>query len=405
MALPLRTVVYRAKAIVPLAGVAPARGTELCAPLDKIENGQILACNGQIAEIGKKSSLVPPGATIIDFGDRTLIPTVVNAHTHLSLSWLKGKTIWGQGFTAWLQNMVPQIMAIPHDSFANQDSPQTKAIYEAFLQLKNSGCGIIGDIGGSLAGSLSAIDQGASAHAIQISSFCEWIGWPSSINDKTKPWPQRCASEIPQCGNPAPCGHALYSTSPNLMRAAHAWCLRNHKIFAFHLGECPEETEMLVYGAGSLRNFYGGKLLPDNWHPPRMRPLRFAQSLGILSPNTLAAHGVHLDKNEIREFSSTGAALCFCPRSNRNLGVGLPLFKEWLASGALLCLGTDGLVSNTDLDPRNDAVFLRKTADLPPEALIRMLTVNGASALGHKYPALQPGNAANFSFLPEELAI
>lgn len=404
MPLPARTAIYRAKTIISLTGAAPARGKDLADPLDKIENGQIIAHDGRIGEIGKKSSRLPAGAPIIDFGDKILIPPVVNAHTHLSLSWLSGKTAWGNGFTTWLQSMVPQILAMPADSFARPDSPQTTALDEAFTQLKNSGCGLIGDIGGSLPGSLSAIDRRAHVHAVKINSFCEWIGWPASGEYMSNPWPRRCAPEISQCANPAPCGHALYSTSPDVMRAAHAWCVGNNKTFALHLAESREETEMLAYGAGPLRSFYAGKLLPDNWQPPRMSPLRFARSLGILSKNTLAAHGVQLDKMEIREFAASGAALCLCPRSNHNLGVGQPLFREWLASGALLCLGTDGLVSNTDLNPANEAVFLRKTADLPPEALIRMLTVNGAAALGHEYPALQPGNPANFSFLPDDLA-
>ena len=77
-----------------------------------------------------------------------------------------------------------------------------------------------------------------------------------------------------------------------------------------------------------------------------------------------------------------------------------------LESGLLCCLGTDGLSSNTDLDVRQEAVFLRERLDVAPQALIRCLTVNGAAALGLAgYGRLEPGSRAVFSVLPESLSI
>jgi cytosine/adenosine deaminase-related metal-dependent hydrolase len=149
---------------------------------------------------------------------------------------------------------------------------------------------------------------------------------------------------------------------------------------------------------------YVGRLLPENWHAPGMRPPAYAESLGLLGPRVLAVHGVQLNAGEAARLAASGAALCLCPRSNNNLGLNVPPVFRLMESGLLLCLGTDGLVSNDDLDVRQEAVYLRETLDVPSEALVRLLTVNGAAALGLENTGqLTPGSAAGFCILPESL--
>ena len=77
-----------------------------------------------------------------------------------------------------------------------------------------------------------------------------------------------------------------------------------------------------------------------------------------------------------------------------------PLVTALAEAGVLLCLGTDGLTSNTDLDVRQEAVALQEQG-LSPEALVRMLTVNGAAALGRgDLGTLEPGRPARWAVLP-----
>ena len=116
-----------------------------------------------------------------------------------------------------------------------------------------------------------------------------------------------------------------------------------------------------------MRDLYAGVVLPPDWTAPGLRPLAYAVKLGLLGPGTLAVHGVQLDAQEVEVLAASGAALCLCPRSNRNLGVGVPPVRELMESGALLCLGTDGLTSNRDLDVRKEAVWLRETMAIAKE--------------------------------------
>lgn len=402
-----RPLALRASALVSLAGEGPARGKALFAPLSRIDDACLLTQHGRVEAIGPwKQMRLPAGTAVQDLGDACLIPACANAHTHLQLSWLQGRTLWGQGFAAWLESLVSQIKSPPS---AEEVQQRRQAIEAACAQMSASDALWLGDVGGTAPDALTAVRAACRQAGLEARQFCEWFGFaPPFIDgfDGQKPWPPRCRSEIAAdaelAGACAPAGHALYSTAPEILRAARQWCAANGRIFSFHLAESPEETELLTSGTGPLRAFYEQSVLPQDWLPPHMRPLAYADRLGLLGAATLAVHGVQLTQAEIATLAESGAALCLCPRSNHNISVGEAPVKSLLESGVLLCLGTDGLSSAQDLDVRQEALWLRERLDLSPRALLRLLTVNGAAALGFGQGSgtLAPGQLAAFAVLP-----
>lgn len=398
-----RPLAIRARTILSLAGEAPARGAGLFAPLKKIDNAVLLVRDGLVAEVRPwAAGHLPPGTEVRDVGPVCLAPAVVNAHTHIQLSWLAGQTLWHKGFAAWLGSLIPLLRRGQAEIVAH-------AISEACESVAATGTFHLGDVGGTLRGSLSCVQAACQAVRLGVTHFCEWFGYGPPFADGVHPWPPHCREEATStpalAAVCAPAGHALYSTGPAVLQAAQRFCLENGRPFCFHLAESPEETELLTSGCGPLHACYAGTVLPEGWQPPGLRPLAYAASLGLLGRGSLAVHGVQLDAREVELLAASGTALCLCPRSNHNLGVGTPPVQALLESGTLLCLGTDGLTSNSDLDVRQEAVYLREHLDLPPEALVRMLTINGAAALGLPAPAatLAPGAPARFCLLPEAL--
>lgn len=398
---------FRARSLISLAGEGPARGRGLLAPLPRLDDAVLLTRGGFVEAAGPwKSARLPAGTVVRDLGDACLMPACANAHTHLQLSWLAGRTRWCAGFAAWLESLIPQVVA-PVNS--EEAARRRDAILAACAALAECGTHWVGDVGGSAPGAASAVRAACAAFGVEVRQFCEWFGYAPPLVDEERPWPPRCRTEIAADAEleaaSAPAGHALYSTAPEILQAAREWCARAGRVFSFHLAESPEETELLTRGTGSLRTCYQGTVLPAAWKAPCLRPLAYAMSLGLLGPGVLAVHGVQLDAEEIAALAASGAALCLCPRSNENLAVGVPPVRQLLESGILLCLGTDGLSSNSDLDVRNEAHWLREHFDLPVAALVRMLTVNGASALGFPEGAgtLAPGQPAAFAVLPAAL--
>lgn len=390
----MSVIAYKARKIAPF--LEKASGERLFAPLPLIDNGYLLIADNKIADIGANLRL-PPGCEVVDLGDVLITPPLVNAHAHLSLSWLAGKTRWHDGFVEWLESMVPLVLDILPAGFGQS---QRKAVDEAIKALAASGTAHVGDVGGSLPGALSAVAALARENGVGATHFCEWLGFGARGDS---PWPARCRAEIAAsealAASAAPCGHALYSTAPEIMQAAHAFCKANGRKFSFHLAESPEETETLASGRGKLAEFYRNGVLPENWRPPGLSPFAWARKLGLLGPETLAVHGCQLEKSELAAFAGSGASLCLCARSNYNLGVGAPPIRAAVAAGANLCLGTDGLVSCPDLDLRNEILYLHKRFDLPLSALLRMATANGAAALGlpATIASLRRGSDAKFA--------
>ena len=391
----------RAKSIVTLAGEDPARGARLFAPLKKIDNAVLIVRDGMVDEVRPWSgSAAPAGALVRDLGAVCLAPACVNAHTHLELSHLAERTRWGKGFTAWLQSLIPLL----------REAPDPQAAENACAHMAGTGTLYAGNITGSLPGGMLLADAACREAGLAVSHFCEWFGFGAPFADGARPWPPRCRQALEDdpflAARCAPGGHALYSTGPDILRAAKQDCARMGRIFSFHLAESPEETQLLTTGDGPLRQCYDSVVLPADWQAPGLRPLAYAFKLGLLDAGTLAVHGTQLDAQEVEVLAASGAALCLCPRSNRNLGLGVPPVRDLLESGCLLCLGTDGLTSNRDLDVRQEAVWLREHLDVPPEALVRLMTINGAEALNMLQSGagrLEPGSPADFCVLPDAL--
>ena len=120
------------------------------------------------------------------------------------------------------------------------------------------------------------------------------------------------------------------------------------------------------------------------------RPLARLERLGLLGPNLIAVHAVHLDEREIALLARHRASVAHCPSSNLKLASGFAPAAKLAAAGVNLCLGTDGAASNNRLDMfeemRLGALLAKAVARdaqaLPAHAALRAATLGGAAALG-----------------------
>ncbi|HOB60677.1 MAG TPA: TRZ/ATZ family hydrolase [Candidatus Competibacteraceae bacterium] len=135
------------------------------------------------------------------------------------------------------------------------------------------------------------------------------------------------------------------------------------------------------------------------------RPLARLNQLGLVSPRLLAVHMTQLEPVEIDQLAQAGAHIAHCPESNLKLASGFCPSARLDAAGVNLALGTDGAASNNDLDLFGElrtAALLGKgvagdAAALPAARVLRMATLNGARALGRAADigSLEPGKAAD----------
>jgi formimidoylglutamate deiminase len=154
-------------------------------------------------------------------------------------------------------------------------------------------------------------------------------------------------------------------------------------------------------------------------------PFALLQTEGLLSEDFTAVHAIHVTPKAIAGFASTGAMVCACPTTERNLGDGVVPADEYFKRNVTICLGTD---SHAQIDLLEDARELeyhlrlqrleravldrgssptvRESAspvgaasDLPPSlaaALFDCATINGARSIGAPSGTFEPGKAADF---------
>jgi 5-methylthioadenosine/S-adenosylhomocysteine deaminase len=131
------------------------------------------------------------------------------------------------------------------------------------------------------------------------------------------------------------------------------------------------------------------------------RPLARLDALGLLGPDLLAVHMTQLTAAEVELCAARGVNVAHCPESNLKLASGMCPVAALRAAGANVALGTDGAASNNDLDMfgemRTAALLTKAVAGdptvLPAHQALRMATLDGARALGlgEAIGSLSPG--------------
>jgi cytosine/adenosine deaminase-related metal-dependent hydrolase len=178
--------------------------------------------------------------------------------------------------------------------------------------------------------------------------------------------------------------HAPYSTSPELCRAVRqAVDNGGLGVTSIHVGESPEEIEMLAHGTGAwpaiLRRLGAWR---EDWTPPGTGPVEYLDGLGVLRPGTLVVHGVQLSDEGLARLAARDCVLVTCPRSNQWVGVGVPPIERFYRSGVRVAVGTDSLASVGDLNLFSELKEMRWLAPAVPAArLLESATIQGARAL------------------------
>jgi 5-methylthioadenosine/S-adenosylhomocysteine deaminase len=138
-----------------------------------------------------------------------------------------------------------------------------------------------------------------------------------------------------------------------------------------------------------------------------LRPLQRLQNLGLLGPNLIVVHAVHLTQDELTTLAAHGCHVAHCPTSNLKLASGIAPVVGMQQAGLNVGLGTDGAASNNRLDLFGEmrlAALLAKGTSMEANALpafeaLKMATLNGARALGleHEIGSLTVGKAADIT--------
>ena len=348
---------YSADWVLPIAG-------------PPLRRGHVDVDGGRVVSVGALAAAGPSDAVHVALGSTVILPALVNAHTHLELSELRGTVPPASSMPEWVTGVLARR--------AESGAPAPAAIDEA----RAFGTGLFGDIGNSLA-AVPVLERAGVAARV----FREVLAFPDA----------GAAAAVDAAVAEA---RAVAGTSPvRVGLAAHAPFSVGRAAFAaldlairtsftgprcIHLAESADELEFLRTGRGAWRDLLEriGRWDPG-WVAPACGPVEYLDRVGWLRAGLIAVHGVHLTETELARLAGCGVALVTCPRSNIWTGVGPPPIDRFIRSGVRLAVGTDSLASVPDLNLFAELELMRRLApSVPARLLLACATVHGAEALG-----------------------
>ncbi len=351
------------------------------------EPGAVAIQGEKIIDVGDEKLLLEKyeANEVIDCSGKVLMPGLVNTHTHVPMSLLRGLAddlrldVWLMGY------MMPVEREFVSPEFVRLG---TKL---ACAELIRSGVTTFNDMyyfeddvaeAAAEAGMRAVVGETVMKFPTpDASSFEEALQHCQNLINKWKGHPLIVPAIAP---------HAVYTCTPEVLTAVVKLALDTDTIVHFHVSETADEVD-------TMRNEHGIPVVP------------YIRRYGMLDTRLIAAHCVHIDQGEIRSLMHAGAGIAHNPSSNLKLASGFAPVAKMMELGCNVGIGTDGSGSNNDLDFIEEirlASFIAKpTAEdptaLPAKQVVAMATSIGAKAihLGEITGSLEIGKRADMILL------
>ena len=344
-------------------------------------DGDNIVAVGPEEEISQEFS----GNISIDCDGKVLMPGLVNAHTHVPMTLLRGLAddlrldVWLMGYMMPVEReyVSPDFVRLGTSiacaemirsgitSFADM------YYFEDDVAKATSAAGMRAICSQSVL-KFPTPDAGSYEESLEYSRdyIKRWLGHPLIV--------------------PSVAPHAPYTCTPDILKATAKLAAEFDVPLHTHLAETALEVE-------NSRNDHGMPVIP------------YVKKQGLFEAKVLAAHCVHIDEGEMRTMLHVGAGVAHNPTSNMKLASGVAPVKKMLETGLNVGIGTDGPASNNDLDMFEEmrlAALLAKgfsndPTALPAKTILTMATRIGAKALhiGTLTGSIETGKKADLILL------
>lgn len=360
-----------------------------------IADGTVVCDDGVIQYVGPRDA-APPGDDY-ELGDALLLPGLVNTHTHLELTVMRG-FLEGLSFSNWIDTLRRSRNDVLSDE----------------TMLDSARLGLLEGIQHGITTYADTCSSGVVLRAMRETGvrgimYQETFGPdPKSCDASMADLRRRIDLLTPDVTDLVTLGispHAPYTVSDALYSAAIAYAREQKLPVAMHIAESIDEQRFVCVGAGDFADRFRARDIPVN---PRGRtPIALLDTLGCLDDQTLLIHTVQLDHDDIRTIVRSNSAVAHCPASNAKFGHGIAPLTELLAANARIGLGSDSVASNNRMDMLDEARLAAlfqsaRTGDpnaILPQTALELATIRGAQALGlaSYVGSLEPGKAADLT--------
>ncbi len=356
---------------MPEAGILAA---DILMPTSRppIPNGAVLVVDGRISAVGPlpEVSRQNPEASVRFFPRSTIIPGAVNAHAHLGFR--REDAPPGGTFSGWLKRLIERL--------PEKESWTAEAARDSAREAVEAGTTFMAESSpyGECLPPLAESGMAGAVYAEFFPGDYEGAG-PQEIVESIIRQVRGLNEGLPHRVRARLSVHAPYTVDPESSRLAARRTREMGWTLAFHLSESPEEVEFVREGTGGLTDIFGR----NGWGGVGVSPVRYAEGIELLAPETIAAHlATGVGEEEIEILSRTGVAAAHCPRSNENLGCGVSPVPRMMQSGVRVGMGTDGLWSSPSMNLFEETLVAVGLHGLDGATALRLATLEGARALG-----------------------
>jgi len=346
-------------------------------------SGAIAIRGDSILAVGAQTEILAAytATQTVDCGEKILMPGLVNAHTHVPMTLLRGLAddlrldVWLMGYMMPVERefvspdfcRLGSLLACAEFIRSGVTSFADMYYFEDDVAKATAEAGLRGVCGQSVM-KFPTPDAKSYEESLAMARefILRWKGHPLIV--------------------PSVSPHAPYTCTPEILHATAQLAVEFDVPLHTHLAETVFEVE-------NMRNENGMPVIP------------YVKKQGLFEAKVLAAHCVHIDEGEMRTLLHAGAGVAHNPSSNLKLASGIAPVAKMLEAGLNVGIGTDGPASNNDLDMFEEirlAAFLAKTAANDPTAVpaaqaLSMATRIGAKAMhiGHLTGSLERGKRAD----------
>ena len=347
----------------------------------------VLIEDGRIAKIALsgESFDIPSDTEVVDCTGRTLMPGLINMHTHAGMALMRGV---GEDipFHEWLDRIWVLEKGLDEEYVYH-------ATKVACLEMIKTGTTAFNDqywympmaykaaseMGIRAALSYVVCDRNDPEESERQKNQCV------QMYEESKAWSGMITFMISI--------HAIYSVSEPMILWAVEFARERGLKLHIHISETEKEVQ------DCMREHEG------------MSPVEYLDSLGVLGPDVIAAHTLWLSDKDVEILGKRGVTCVHNVNSNLKLASGYRFrYNELRGAGANVCLGTDGCASSNNLDmleTMKTSAMIQKAwrndpSAMPIDELISMVTSNAAKALGLNCGRIEEGAAADLIIVDTE---
>ena len=371
---------------------------------DPITNGAVLVRDGKIRDVGQADMLKLryPDEETVDYGLAAVMPGLVDLHTRLEKTVLRG-VAHDVSYATWILSILELGSRLEvsdwYDSaiLGGLDALSSGITTVADITSTGAACTAAQKLGlrGVIYREVAAMDKSRVPYAIRAAEN-DILHWREEVDQ------DRITIGI------AP--GAVYAIHPSVFTQVSECARKMDLPVAMRLAGSREEYNFVKRGSSmfavhTMDDSKRGYVEIPPWMPTGVTPVRYALNWGAFeSSNVLVIHAVHVDDDDIKKLREYDVSICTCARSNAQLGMGIAPLGAFLRAGLNVGFGTESPAATESIDMISEmrmSMLIQRAFDtrrfLDSSTVLELATIGGARALGidDKVGSLEIGKCAD----------